>query len=209
MQVINIGEVAKFRLFDTENGVLLENPNRRVVRLEVNCEVATAFRVQLDRDTIRYLGHAEGHAEISFVADGPCSIWATPEVPEAEVWWWCSELESFAVEVPDAETFTTITERRARNPELEAIMHRMMSNVDRRFADLEYSLEQARQAEAEANAKAERLAAEVEKKNARKRTAKALPDAVDAGARQEGETDPAGAEGSDESGGANAGGNDD
>lgn len=205
MNVHTIGDVAKFFEFDVASCVEFPNRERRNLRLEVLCEVPTSFYVQLGPKDMRFLARVEGHHEINFIAPGPVAVYATPDDEESAVMWWSPEVETYAVVIPDAETFVTITERKARNPELEHMMGKVMANMERRFADLEYSLEAARQAEAEAIARAERLAAAAEKKNGKKRSPKAAPANAVAGSADEGAASDAGASGSDEGGGDDAG----
>lgn len=206
MNVHSLGDIAKYREFDVENGVEFAATDRRTFRLFVNCQSPTAFYAHLGPSLYRFLALVQGHHEISFVVNGPVAIHAQPS-GDGPVWYWSPEFESFSVEMPDAETFTTITERRARNPELDRMMSKMMGNMDRRFADLEYSLDLARQAEAQEKQRADALAAAAEKKNAKKRAPSKVSGNAGAGDGAAGETLTADPPGGDESGGDDAGGN--
>ena len=103
----------------------------REVRLEVNAEDACHLSVRTP-DGVRFLTVVRGRDTVVFTIEEPCELWATSD---GEVWWWTVELEAAAV-ISDAETYTKIAERRARNPELERVARKMQENAERRMAAL-------------------------------------------------------------------------
>jgi len=191
--VLNLNEISKFVLVAAGTGLALDSDKRRVVRLELNTSEPCQLRLQTGADDIRFLANVEGYQELTFVAPGPVTIW--PDC-EGEVWWWSPEMESHHVEVPDAETFTRIANRRERNPELERMMAKMQANAERRMAAM---MGEVRGVVDEVRAENEQLKAEKRKRGKR-------PGASGAPAG-EGEVEPAGevqqppAEGDDGGGG--------
>lgn len=105
----------------------------RLVRVNVNAPFET--RLYLGVDKPAFLAVVTGLetvefnvvGEVDIHGDGPFSMYT-------------AEFEQLAVEIPDAETFTKIMERRHRNPELEYIMHKTMMNMETRFAQRERDL---------------------------------------------------------------------
>lgn len=169
--MIDIGDLSRFALVKPGQGFTLEG-DRRHVTLEVNCEADTVFHVQYGDGDVRFLALVSGRDSVRFVADGRATVIPTSE---GEVWVWCSEFDTMAVVVPDAETFTTIANRRARNPELEKMMAKMSANIDRRMSHLmaEYEgMAAAAQARADA-AEAELKAREAKRGGKRKASAPA------------------------------------
>ena len=130
--MINLREINKF--LRIEQGEYLELPRRerRVVRLELNTAEPCQLKLQTGprEQDMRFLANVVGRETVEFVAEGPVTIWPDSD---GEVWVWTSEVESSAVVVADAATFTKIATRKARNPELERVALKMQQNMERRF----------------------------------------------------------------------------
>lgn len=119
---------------------------RRPVQLDLNCSEPTSLvleRFNADGEPVvqQFLAHVDGDLSVKFIADGPFSVWATGD---GDVWFYSFELESFAMPETAQEVFTTIAERQARNPELEAIEARMMMNFNRRMRQQEQEIQALR-----------------------------------------------------------------
>ena len=129
----NLKDVNKFVLAKPGEALsLVEGEFPREVRLEVNAESACHLALRTDAGEPRFLAVVEGRETVLFTIEGPTEVWPTCD---GQVWWWTVELEDAAV-VSDAETYTKIAERRARNPELERVARKMQENADRRMAAL-------------------------------------------------------------------------
>ena len=134
----NLQEVSKFVLVAAGSGRELASDKRRVVRLELNTACPCQLRLQTGGGDIRFLANVEGRETITFIADGPVTVWPDSE---DEVWWWSPEMEMTHVVIPDAETFTKIANRRQRNPDLERMMAKMHENAERRHAALLHEMQ--------------------------------------------------------------------
>lgn len=112
--------------------LVLDRPERRLVRLELN--TAAPCRLQLETaNDIRFLANVTGRETLTFIADGPCAVhWLSDD----EVWWFTPEMEAAGVTVEDPEVYTKMFQRQARNPELERIARKMQQNAERREAAL-------------------------------------------------------------------------
>lgn len=107
----------------------LDIPRR--VRLEVNTSTRTRFDLVNEDGETTFLANIDGHETLQFVVKGPWSLYSDTE---EGCYIYTKELETTAVEVPDAVIFTKIASRRARNPELEYMMQKMAANLERRLA---------------------------------------------------------------------------
>ena len=155
--MLNLNEVAKFRLVAAGSGLVLDSEKRRVVRLELNTAEPCQIKLQTGAHDIRFLCNVHGYESVSFIADGPVTVWPDSE---GEVWLWSPEVETTHVVVPDAQTFTRIANRPVRNPQLELMMAKMSQNMERRMASMFGELQ----------AENETLKAEVKKRGKRKDT---------------------------------------
>lgn len=130
--MMNLEEIFKFVKWQEGKGILLQGERRRV-RLEVNTQGPAQFFIRQGGEDPRFLATVEGRETITFMADGPVTI--LPDA-EGEVWWWCSEIESSSVEIPDAKTFTRPWERKPRDLNVERMMAAMRANAERFQSDL-------------------------------------------------------------------------
>lgn len=131
--MINLDEIT--RMVRVMPGEGLELPGeRRRVRLELNTAEPCQIVLQTGPDDLRFLVNVCGRETVTFIAEGDVCLWPSSD---GEVWWWCPEMETTSVAVPDAETFTKIAERRPRNHELERVAAKMAENANRRMAALE------------------------------------------------------------------------
>lgn len=105
----------------------------RPVRLRVNAPSPLALYVKTEdcKDAI-FLAYVQGLDEIQFNVTGPYKLFAIG----GELWFDTLDGARADVEPVDATSFTSIVERRARNPELEIMERKMQQNMERRMAAL-------------------------------------------------------------------------
>lgn len=117
---------------------LLSLPSTKERRVKLYVNAAEPVRIDLVPESTRkrFLARVDGLEVISFVVSGPCLL-----ITDGDCEVYTAELEQVHVVVPDAVSFTKIATRRARNPELEQIMHRMAINMERRLAVAQRDLE--------------------------------------------------------------------
>jgi hypothetical protein len=126
-----------------------EGPRR--IRMKFNAEKKIVVMLQRDDMDDFPLAVGEGLLPVEFVGQGQVKLYvacADPAVKEAfPVWWFTPDGTNTSVEIPDAEAFVKIAERRARNPEFELMQWKANQNIEKRL----------RRAEAELAAKWEAL----------------------------------------------------
>ncbi|MES0175722.1 hypothetical protein [Mesorhizobium sp. M0006] len=135
MQIINLKDLSRWAAMQPGEAISFNAGNPRTVRLRVNCQSYTAFYIAFGDAGERFLCSAPaGLSLIEFVTNSqPFKIGS--DAADA-VAYYTAELEQTAVE-SDAESFTKIAHRRARNPELEQMMFLMNQNMDRRLAQMD------------------------------------------------------------------------
>lgn len=101
----------------------------RKVRLEVLAEELSKLYVKTETAT-QFIGNFEGYGVVAFAVPGPFELTARGGPVKV----WTQEFESGGVEVPDSVSFTRIVPERARNPEVDRMMQKMMAGVERRMA---------------------------------------------------------------------------
>lgn len=109
----------------------------RTVRIKFNAPYRTVINtVPMKRDGSfpkdaepEFLAVVDGLDEVEFRAHGPFGIQADADV----VYFQTADGETIHVVVPDAQTFTRISERRARNPEVERLQEMLQRNLERRM----------------------------------------------------------------------------
>lgn len=110
----------------------LEDHERRV-RIELNVEAETRFYIEDTQGNVMFLCTVPpGIETVEFNTSGTFSLF--PAEGSGEVYYQSADLEPTHIEIVDPETFTTIAERRQRNPELEEILYRTQLNMERRLA---------------------------------------------------------------------------
>lgn len=114
---------------------------KRKLTFKVNCVAETRLDlVELDRDDARttFLWAGRGMEEVEVYAEGYAEVVVTSA---EDVFFHTTERSGIAHKDEEAGTFTKIANRRARNPELDAIMLRAEINMNRRLARLEMEME--------------------------------------------------------------------
>lgn len=133
----DLADLTKWRRLSSD-GIEFANDKPRKVRLELLAAEPTRLGViaaglpQFKGGM--HIGTIFGYEVISFQIDGPFKLVADGE----GCFVWTPELEGvIAHEIPDAITFTTMMNRRERNPHMELLMHKLNQNVERRMRQLE------------------------------------------------------------------------
>lgn len=102
---------------------------RRVV-LEVNAEDKVRLYVE-EEGTWHFLALVEGRDEVHFAVGGGFALRCEGGTAHFKT----AETADWSVEPVDDTTFTTLMERRIRNPDLELMMYQANLNVERRIAE--------------------------------------------------------------------------
>lgn len=137
VRIHNLGRWAKVG----DNVLELPGKGQRKVKVELNCAGETRVDVvELDKPDApaTFMWAGRGLVELEFWATGLVQLVC---VSEDDVYYFTNEREGQAVRNIDAKSFTKIANRRARNPELDAIMLRAEINMNRRLARLEMEME--------------------------------------------------------------------
>ena len=79
-----------------------------------------------------FIGHFRGYDVVVFNVPGPFELKASGACRI-----WTPEMDTLAVEIPDAVSFTRMMQRRQRNPELELMMNKVQATMERRLAQVE------------------------------------------------------------------------
>lgn len=138
--VVRIHNIGKWQKLETEV-LQLPGHGRRKVKVHLNCAGDTRVDlVEVDRQDspVTFLWAGRGMVEIEFTARGLVQLVCTS--PD-DVYFFTNERAGTAIKNIEAVSFTKIANRRARNPELEAIMWRAEINMNRRLAQLEEEME--------------------------------------------------------------------
>lgn len=133
--VIRLHNVSKWKLL--EQGFLpFVGDHHRKIRIDVNCEVVTRFDIVQpgegdDDDKLTMLAAGvQGLETLEFSAPADTVLHVTSE---GEVWYFTNEGDDQSVPGVEDEIFTTIANRRARNPQLEMMMFKQEQNMNRRL----------------------------------------------------------------------------
>lgn len=106
---------------ELQPGHALTFDDGRLIRVEVNTEYPTSFSV-LQGSKLTFLANVHGMEVLEFRTEGPAELVATGE---GQVWYFTNDgLQRQAYSRPEAKSFTVITMKRARNPQLELMMFR-------------------------------------------------------------------------------------
>lgn len=117
------------------------NKSERRIRINVNSPRRICLYLVNDDGELVFLAAPVGRDVIEFAQGGDVRI----ATEDDDVSVYTSEREPTFTVIEDAEIFTTIMTRAARNPDLEYLMAKQQANIERRFQMLE----------AEANQRAE------------------------------------------------------
>lgn len=125
-----IRDISKWLVVHAGSKLDFPNEKPRRVRMEVNAP--TAARIDyISRDGgVKFLALVQGLDTVEFETEGAFSL----SFDADELYIYSSEAEIVHSTVEAPESFTRIMQgRRARNPELEALMHQMNRNFERQL----------------------------------------------------------------------------
>lgn len=133
--VIRLHNVSKWARLD--GGILpFVGIQHRKIRIDVNCETDTRFDIVIPGEgeeadkLIMLAAGVVGLETLDFTAPADCALHASSE---GEVWYFTNEGDDQSVPAVEDEIFTTIANRRARNPQLEMMMFKQEQNINRRL----------------------------------------------------------------------------
>lgn len=136
--MLKIGELARWHDLPKGDVMTLAGDRPRTIRLNVNSPgLARLYLVDKDGDIQRFLATADRLDVVQFFADGVVRI----ATPDADVAIYSAENEPTFSVIENAETFTKIANRAARNPDLEYLMHMQQVNLERRMAQLDRDMQ--------------------------------------------------------------------
>lgn len=143
----------KWSRLDEGKAANFDVANLRRVRIDFNAPFPVRLYVSDSEGVSTFLALVHGKDVVEFAIEGEFAI-TTEGGP---VWMHTVEGEDFSFSIPDAETFTKLIERRARNPEVEMMKYAMEANMkamlDAQRADLERLLDRRAAAAAAVAAK--------------------------------------------------------
>lgn len=127
------------RWMHLKKGDILTLPGdaQRRIRLQVNSPKRSSLFIVNDDGELVFLAAPDGRDVVEFASGGDVRI--TTE--ESHVYVYTAENEPTFTIIPDAEIFTKIAERSARNPDLEHMMYLQQINMDRRFAQMQNDMQ--------------------------------------------------------------------
>lgn len=136
--VVKLWNISDWEKVDSEQLLLLDGKNdqSRKIRLEVNASWPTRVSLMIPGQGVFHLAVVQNVETIEFWYRGQARLSfssALPGTDEVEAWVYTSDGQRTSFALPDAETFTKIAQRRARNPELEWMQYQMMQNIERRL----------------------------------------------------------------------------
>lgn len=111
----------------------LTGDTERRIRLNVNCPKRIRLYVVNEFGELQFLASPDGRDVIDFAACGNIQI----TTQDDDVYFYTAENEPTFSIFPDAEIFTRIAERAARNPDLDHMLYLQQINMERRFAQME------------------------------------------------------------------------
>lgn len=135
------------RIFDIKKWVRLEEgqvlsfdiTKPRQVRVEVNSPGDSELYYIDANGEVVFLALVRGRDVVEFISDGAFKL----SVQGNDCMIYTPDGAKIAHIATDAETFTRIVERRARNPEFERMQYEMMLNINRRLELQKHELERS------------------------------------------------------------------
>lgn len=143
--MLRIGDPSNFFEVNEKNGVRFRGNGQRTVRLTINAPFETRMYMRIkhvngeDKDI--FLAIVKGLEIVEFTAPGDFVLGA-----DATIYVRSYDGEDISMVYPDAKSFTVVTARRPRNPELERYQHMMAMNEERRMRTLYRELERMNEA---------------------------------------------------------------
>lgn len=129
----NLGNVERWMKLAPKSIMNLPDAHPRRIRLNVNAANETKLYRTIDGGELVFLAVVKGLEVVEFNTSGKVGIVADSD----DLFIYTAELEPTFVEIPDAESYTEIVQRKERNPDLEYITYQMNLNAERRMQALE------------------------------------------------------------------------
>lgn len=130
---ITLNNLDKWKRVESGEIIVFAGEKLRRIRLQLNTSARTNVHV-LGADAVpQFIGTVDGFDVIDFQYQGDLELLMASE---GEVWLYSGEMEFTAKVIEDAESFTKVYERKARNPDLEYMLHRMQATQEQRIAQL-------------------------------------------------------------------------
>lgn len=147
--MIRVGDLTQFSVLKAGSFAHFDTDRPRNVKITFNAPQRTIINLHALRDDGRiadeqdpyFLAVVEGLEDVEFFVRGAFAI----EAEADRVWLKTVDGQDLSFLIPDAETFTRISERRVRNPEMERLQEMLIMNEQRRMAPFYAQLEAMRQ----------------------------------------------------------------
>lgn len=137
----DLTDLEKWVVVPKGGGIWFSGSNPRQVRVEVLADQPTRLYVEHEHEgkpVTHFIGIVCGYEVIKFQMSSPFRL--TADGVGAKVWS-PEMLSAGAIELPEAVSFTTMMQRRERNPIVEQMMHKMQQNMERRIARAERDMQ--------------------------------------------------------------------
>lgn len=147
--VLKLNNLSDWSAVAAGESVMLPGDRHRKVRLDVNTPTPTYITLTTEKGETVFLGVVTGLETLEFAAAGNLRLDFTGNTDE-DVWIYTADNQQVAVYTADQETFTTPHQRRARNPEIEHLAHKMEQNMMRNMRIMQEELERKLKANTDA-----------------------------------------------------------
>jgi hypothetical protein len=135
---MDLGNLDKWTLADGQRMLVLAGkPASRRIRLDLNASHETGVYIYAEgaKDP-QFLANVKGRHTVQFRAGGTLRVaFAIPN--GGQCWYNTMDGETVHFELPDAESFTRVWQRKPRNHDLEVVMHRMARNQEAMLSQLQ------------------------------------------------------------------------
>lgn len=130
--MIKLDSLSRWLRLPAGDVLTLKGDAQRRIRLQVNSPKRISLWIVNDHGEPTFLASPVGRDVVEFAAGGDVRL----TTDDDDVYVYTAESEPTFTIFEDAEIFTKIAERRARNPDLEYLMQQQQINMDRRMSVL-------------------------------------------------------------------------
>ena len=134
--MIKLDSLSRWNRLAKGSVLTLAGDAQRRIRLQVNSPKRSSLFIVNDDGEPVFLAAPDGRDVVEFAACGDVRLTTDDE----DVFVYTAENEPTFTIIEDAEIFTKIAERSARNPDLEHMMYLQQINMDRRFAQMQHDM---------------------------------------------------------------------
>lgn len=157
MEIQKLGDLSRWRVHNEKEAIFFSDHKVRTIRLDVRAAAAVHVYLHTNADGVvvdEFLTVLpSGLSAVEFLGNG-CSLVLDSTGP---VSYFSPEVEAIWHENVEDETFTTIANRRERNPEVELMEFLMNQNINNRMAQMDAEFERRLALMEERNANANSL----------------------------------------------------